>query len=243
MIFSLGKGKRKDSDDRPVEEETIERWRELSERARRRGEFTKGGEEKPLFTLREEIPSEEPEEGIIRRKPRSLMSKISNSETTPAWPGTEDECEDDDAFQLPEKEEEAIQPIRVSAPEKPVVQAVEPQTTSEDYEKRFGSEIKSALGPGTVVEGRFQFDSPVRIDGSLKGNVDSTSALIVGEQATVEGTIAVQSLIVLGQVSGEVTAEQLIEIGTCGRLDANISTEQIVIREGGTFKGGCNVEG
>lgn len=106
--------------------------------------------------------------------------------------------------------------------------------------RRFGGGVKSALGPGTVIEGCFKFDSPVRIDGTLTGNVESSSALIVGEQAIVEGDIKVGSLIVLGKVNGTIAASELLEICNSGRVEADVTTKRIAIEEGGVFLGGCN---
>ena len=40
---------------------------------------------------------------------------------------------------------------------------------SEKYGK-----VRSALGPGTVIQGRLSFDTPVRIDGTLSGDISSS---------------------------------------------------------------------
>ena len=117
------------------------------------------------------------------------------------------------------------------------------EVSDKELSRRFGGEVKSALGPGTFIEGKFTFDSPVRIDGNLTGEVISTSALIVGEQAEVNANIKVGSLVVFGHVIGKVQAQDVVEIGSCGHLEGNVETGGLVIREGGYFKGGCNIDG
>lgn len=99
------------------------------------------------------------------------------------------------------------------------------------------ADIKSALGPGTLIEGKLRFDSPVRIDGTLKGEVTSTSVLIVGEQATVEAAIHVGTLIVYGQVVGKVRADDLVEIKKGGYLEADILARRVMMDEGGFWQG------
>jgi cytoskeletal protein CcmA (bactofilin family) len=111
----------------------------------------------------------------------------------------------------------------------------------EDLQRRFG-EIRSALGPGTVIEGTFKFDSPVCVDGTLTGEITSTSALIVGQEATINGNINVGSLIILGTVQGIVKASDLIEIRAGGRLDADISTKRIAIEDGGWYSGNISMK-
>jgi len=112
----------------------------------------------------------------------------------------------------------------------------------EDLKRRFGSNIKSALGPSTVIEGKFKFDTPVRIDGSLTGEVASNSVLIVGREASVKGRIAVGSLIVLGVVEGDVVAEDMVEIRTGGELEGDITCGRVTIEDGGYYKGVCNMQ-
>ena len=85
-------------------------------------------------------------------------------------------------------------------------------SVEEEIKQRFGSNIRSALGPGTIIEGTFSFDTPVCIEGTLIGEVRSNSVLIVGAQATVSAKVKVGSLIVMGIVKGDVEADELVEI-------------------------------
>ena len=110
-----------------------------------------------------------------------------------------------------------------------------------DTLKRFGANVKTAIASGTVIEGRFSFDSPVRIDGDMTGEISSSSILIVGEQATVRARIKVGSIIVFGKVIGDIEAQDLVEIKNGGHLEANISTDRVAIEDGGYFKGSVNV--
>ena len=112
----------------------------------------------------------------------------------------------------------------------------------DDLKRRLGDNVKSALGAGTVIEGKFKFDSPVRIDGSLTGEVSSSSVLIVGQGAVVEGEIDVGSLIVLGSVRGRVSANELVEVRAGGALEADIETSRICIDDGAYFQGSCRIK-
>ena len=115
-------------------------------------------------------------------------------------------------------------------------------SVEDDLKQRFGSNIRSALGPGTVIEGTFRFDSPVCVEGTLSGEVYSSSALIVGAGASITGKITVGSLIILGDVEGSVEAEELVEIRATGSLQADIITKRIAIEDGGSFNGNCHLQ-
>lgn len=100
---------------------------------------------------------------------------------------------------------------------------------------RFGK-LRSALGPGTVIQGKLSFDTPVRIDGKLSGEIFSSQAIIVGATGSVEGDIDVASLVVLGVVRGKVRAQR-VEVLKGGRLEADFTSPVFTIEDGGSFNG------
>lgn len=197
MIFQLGKPR--ESADRPLEEETLKRWRVAAQQGSAAGTKTVD------WTVSEPVADQiEP------------VAPITTEETQIAAPPT---------FVRPE---DTIPRAAVSDPNLSV---------EEDLVRRFGSRVRAALGPGAVIQGKLSFDSPVRIDGTLVGEVTASSTLIVGEQGVVEARISVGSIVVLGQVIGNVEAEDLIEIKAGGRLIGDIKSRRIVIEEKGFFQG------
>ena len=75
-----------------------------------------------------------------------------------------------------------------------------------------GTNVHTILGPESTFEGKLSFEGTVRIDGNYKGEIVTTDTLIVGQSAKVEGTIKVGSIIVNGEVHGNVIASQLVEL-------------------------------
>lgn len=105
---------------------------------------------------------------------------------------------------------------------------------------RFGK-IRSALGPGTVIQGKLSFDTPVRIDGKLSGEVFSSRALIVGQTGRIDAQVQAASLIVMGSVNGSVKATERIEIWRGGQISGEISTPVLVVQEGSCFSVSCSM--
>ena len=99
------------------------------------------------------------------------------------------------------------------------------------------SEVRSALGPGTLIEGKFTFDSPVRIDGTIRGEVNSSSLLIIGEDGVVEGLMSVGSLVVLGRAKGSIVVDEKVQIGSHGEVEGDIEGGLLAIDLGGIFLG------
>jgi cytoskeletal protein CcmA (bactofilin family) len=104
-------------------------------------------------------------------------------------------------------------------------------------------EISAFLGKETVFEGKMSFEGVFRLDGKFEGEIFESGTLIVGETAVVKGKIGVNTIIINGQVEGEVHAQGRVEIHSTGKLHGNLSTPIITIAEGGVFEGHCTMEG
>jgi len=97
------------------------------------------------------------------------------------------------------------------------------------------------LGSDTVVHGRLSFTEPTRIEGTLRGEVRVSDILVVGETAIVEGVVRAPTLIVLGEVRGEVRGAERVEIHRGGRLSGKVEAQSLVVREGGLLNADCRV--
>jgi cytoskeletal protein CcmA (bactofilin family) len=104
------------------------------------------------------------------------------------------------------------------------------------------NDVHTILGPESSFEGKLVFDGTVRIDGKFKGEIQTNNVLVVGQGAHVEATINVGSVIINGDVIGDVTAKQSVEIHAPGRLRGNINTPQIMIAKGVIFDGTCRMQ-
>jgi len=103
-------------------------------------------------------------------------------------------------------------------------------------------EINAFLGVNTEFEGKLSFTGAVRVDGRFKGEIITKGTLIVGELAVIESNVFASHIIVNGEISGNVTAEERMEIHASGKVSGNIQTPVLVIDEGVVFNGNCSME-
>ena len=103
-------------------------------------------------------------------------------------------------------------------------------------------EIHTIIGKESSFEGKLVFDGVVRIDGSFKGNIQSKGKLLIGETASLEAEIETGSLILSGEIKGNVTAFDRVEIKSKGRFTGNINTPVLLIEEGASFNGTSSME-
>jgi len=105
------------------------------------------------------------------------------------------------------------------------------------------SKTNALLGKGSEFEGKLSFEGTVKIDGVMKGEIRSKDNLIIGEGAKVEAEIEVGSAIISGQVNGNVTAKNRVELKNPARITGNITTPVLIVEEGVTLDGNCSMSG
>jgi len=102
-------------------------------------------------------------------------------------------------------------------------------------------EIRAFLGEGTHFKGVLSFAGAVRIDGHLEGEIVGDEVLIIGEPGQVNAEIEVGTLVVSGQVQGNVNAKQRVELLRPSRMTGTIRTPCLVVAEGAVFNGHCEM--
>lgn len=103
-------------------------------------------------------------------------------------------------------------------------------------------DITTILGKGSEFEGKLQFEGELRIEGVFSGEIHSDSVLVVGDSAKISAEVDVGTIIVNGEVRGNIKARQGIEIRNPGKLIGNIQTPSLIIEKGVLFDGSCKMQ-
>jgi len=103
-------------------------------------------------------------------------------------------------------------------------------------------DITTVLGKGSEFEGKLQFEGTLRIEGVFSGEIHSDSVLVVGEGAKVSAEIDIGTIIINGEVRGNVRAKNGVEIRQPGRLLGNMQSPSLIIEQGVVFEGSCKME-
>lgn len=101
--------------------------------------------------------------------------------------------------------------------------------------------INTILGKGTDFQGDFTAEGSVRIDGNVNGNVKLTGTLIVGAAGIITGDVDTEVAVIGGEVLGNITAGQKVELTSTAKVLGDISTKVIVVDENAIFQGKCDM--
>ena len=104
------------------------------------------------------------------------------------------------------------------------------------------NDVHTILGKESAFEGKLVFDGTVRIDGRFKGEIRTDNVLVVGQGAHVDAQVNVGSIVINGEVTGDITAKHSVEIHAPGKLRGNLATPQLMIDKGVIFEGTCKME-
>ncbi len=103
--------------------------------------------------------------------------------------------------------------------------------------------ISTFLGTDSYVEGTIEFHGTIRLDGRVRGKISSDDGtLIIGEKAVIQADIRVNSIVVMGKVSGTIDAKERVEVYAPGRVHGDIDAGVISIEPGGVFHGNCSMK-
>ncbi len=100
-------------------------------------------------------------------------------------------------------------------------------------------EVRCGLGEGIRLTGALPCRGALRLDGCLEGAGVRGELLIIAERGQVHADIEVEIAQVSGEVQGNITARQQVELLGSSRVTGTIRTPRLVIWKGAFFNGTC----
>jgi cytoskeletal protein CcmA (bactofilin family) len=104
-------------------------------------------------------------------------------------------------------------------------------------------EFDTILSEDIDFSGTLNFEKSFLIRGKLSGEIDARGLLVVDEDAVVEADINASRVVIRGQVKGNVTAVEKVELAVTGRLRGNVTAPEILMETGCVFNGLCTMTG
>ena len=93
------------------------------------------------------------------------------------------------------------------------------------------------LGAGAEFEGKLTFAGTVRIDARFKGTIITNDVLVVGDRARIDADITCGTVIVHGEVNGNIRAKNAVELHAPARVKGDVETPSFSLERGVVFQG------
>lgn len=85
--------------------------------------------------------------------------------------------------------------------------------------------------------GNYRTARDLQIEGRFEGDIECKGTVYISESATVAARIMAGSVLIAGQLEGEVVCDSRFEVLPTGRVSAAVSTTVTVVHEGAFYQG------
>lgn len=109
------------------------------------------------------------------------------------------------------------------------------------YSEKTYSNSATLISSGTILKGDVKSENDLRIDGTIHGNVYSSSKIIVGPSGFVEGNIEGANADITGKVTGNITVKELLQLRGESSVQGNIAAVKLQIDPTAMFNGKCQM--
>lgn len=115
-------------------------------------------------------------------------------------------------------------------------------TTSHDPQR--GLERTAVnIGKSVVIKGELNGSEDLTIEGQVDGKIElRQNVLTIGPNGKIKAQIFAKSVIILGEVTGNVTATEKVDIRDNGSVDGDIAAPRVAIAEGAHFRGSIDMQ-
>ena len=96
---------------------------------------------------------------------------------------------------------------------------------------------ESVIAAGLMFEGKIEGSGHVRISGKFKGDVHVDGTLTVEAGAHLAGSVRAGSVVVAGEIEGNIEGAQRVELHQSGVVNGDISAGSLTVADGARMRG------
>jgi len=139
------------------------------------------------------------------------------------------------------KRDEAVKPVHPAGPGAP--EAYHAQAAASQPEPRRIERDVVNIGKSVVIKGELNGSEDLTVEGQVDGKIElKEHALTIGPNGKIKAQVFAKSVIVLGEVNGNITASEKVDIRDGGSVDGDIVAPRVAIAEGAHFRGSVDMQ-
>src|SRR6266542_1200740 len=99
------------------------------------------------------------------------------------------------------------------------------------------------IGKSVVIKGELTGSEDLTIEGHVEGKIElRQNILTIGPNGRIKAQVFAKSVIILGEVTGNVTASEKVDLRDNGSVDGDIAAPRVAIAEGAHFRGSIDMQ-
>ncbi|MEZ5416547.1 MAG: polymer-forming cytoskeletal protein [Vicinamibacterales bacterium] len=99
------------------------------------------------------------------------------------------------------------------------------------------------IGKSVFIKGELSGSEDLTIEGNVEGRIElKDNTLTIGPNGKSRAEVFAKQVIVLGEVTGNVTASEKVDIRDNGSVDGDVTAPRVAIAEGAHFRGAIDMQ-
>ena len=99
------------------------------------------------------------------------------------------------------------------------------------------------IGPSVLIKGELSASEDLRIEGQVEGAIHAREhVLTIGPNARIKAQVFAKTVIVFGEVTGDLTATEKVDIRDDGAVDGDIVAPRLALAESAHFRGSVDMQ-
>ena len=99
------------------------------------------------------------------------------------------------------------------------------------------------IGKSVVIKGELTGSEDLTIEGHVEGKIElRQNVLTIGPNGKIKAQVFAKAVIILGEVTGNVTASEKVDLRDNGSIDGDITSPRVAIAEGAHFRGSIDMQ-
>lgn len=99
------------------------------------------------------------------------------------------------------------------------------------------------IGKSVFIKGELSGSEDLTIEGNVEGRIElKDNTLTIGPNGKIRAEVFAKQVIVLGEVTGNVTASEKVDIRDNGSVDGDVTSPRVAIAEGAHFRGAIDMQ-
>jgi len=97
------------------------------------------------------------------------------------------------------------------------------------------------LAEGAKFVGTVNVSGTYRVEGTAEGEIHATESLVIGRTGIVQAKVKTPRAVLNGQFQGKIEASDRVELQAGSRVQADIKAKNMVMEDGVSFQGNCQI--
>jgi cytoskeletal protein CcmA (bactofilin family) len=94
------------------------------------------------------------------------------------------------------------------------------------------------LGSSMIIKGELSASEDLTLSGRMEGRISVPGhTLTIGPHADIKAEIAGKSVVIMGAITGNITADEKVDIRATGAVTGDIVAPRLAVAEGGSLRG------